>query len=197
MLQADHISRSFGPIKVLDGVSITLEPGQVQAVIGENGAGKSTLMRILSGHLQPTEGQLLWDGTPFAFASAFEAEKKGVVVIHQEILLAEDLTVAQNLFLGREIRRGLMVDDAAMYRRTEQVLAELGTHMSPDAEIRRLSLADRQFVQIGRALLVPNQVVIFDEPTAVLTPVETEALFAGGCAARASRCCMCLTGSPR
>jgi ribose transport system ATP-binding protein len=178
VLQADQISRSFGPIKVLDGVSIALEPGRVHAVIGENGAGKSTLMRILSGHLQPTEGQLLWNREPFVFDSAFEAEKKGVVLIHQEILLAEDLTVAQNLFLGREIRRGLMVDDAAMYRRTSQVLDELGATMSPDAEIRRLSLADRQFVQIGRALLVPNQVVIFDEPTAVLTPVETEALFA-------------------
>ena len=178
MLEADQISRSFGPIKVLDGVSIALEPGRVHAVIGENGAGKSTLMRILSGHLQPTEGQLRWSGEPLVFASAFEAEKKGVILIHQEILLAEDLTVAQNLFLGREIRRGLMVDDAAMDKRTGEVLAELGATMSPDAEIRRLSLADRQFVQIARALLVPNQVVIFDEPTAVLTPVETEALFA-------------------
>jgi ribose transport system ATP-binding protein len=177
VLQADHISRSFGPIKVLDGVSITLEPGRVHAVIGENGAGKSTLMRILSGYLQPTEGQLRWDGAPISFASAFEAEKRGVVLIHQEILLAEDLTVAQNLFLGREMRRRLMVDDAAMDRRTGEVLAELGATMPPDAEIRRLSLADRQFVQIARALLVPNKVVIFDEPSAVLTPVETEALF--------------------
>lgn len=178
MLQADQISRSFGSIKVLDGVSIALEPGRVHAVIGENGAGKSTLMRILSGHLRPTEGQLRWSGAPLVFASAFEAEKKGVILIHQEILLAEDLTVAQNLFLGREIRRGLIVDDTAMNKRTGEVLAELGATMSPDAEIRRLSLADRQFVQIARALLVPNQVVIFDEPTAVLTPVETEALFA-------------------
>jgi len=178
VLQADHISRSFGPIKVLDGISLTLEPGRVHAVIGENGAGKSTLMRILSGHLQPTEGQLLWEGGAFAFANAFEAEKMGVVLIHQEILLAEDLTVAQNLFLGREIRRGLMVDDTAMNRRTGEILAELGATMAPDTEVRRLSLADRQFVQIARALLVPNKVVIFDEPTAVLTPVETEALFA-------------------
>ena len=178
MLQADQISRSFGPIKVLDGISITLEPGRVHAVIGENGAGKSTLMRILSGHLQPTEGQLRWQGDPLVFASAFEAEKKGVILIHQEILLAEDLTVAQNLFLGREVRRGVLVDDGAMYRRTREVLDELGARFSPDAEIRRLSLADRQFVQIARALLVPHQVVIFDEPSAVLTPVETEALFA-------------------
>jgi len=178
VLQADHISRSFGPIKVLDGISLTLEAGRVHAVIGENGAGKSTLMRILSGHLQPTEGQLLWEGGAFAFANAFEAEKMGVVLIHQEILLAEDLTVAQNLFLGREIRRGLMVDDTAMNRRTGEILAELGATMAPDTEVRRLSLADRQFVQIARALLVPNKVVIFDEPTAVLTPVETEALFA-------------------
>ncbi|WP_245296808.1 MULTISPECIES: sugar ABC transporter ATP-binding protein [Rhodomicrobium] len=177
MLQADQISKSFGPVKVLDGISIALEPGRVHAVIGENGAGKSTLMRILSGYLEPSGGGLLWEGAPIRFASAFEAERHGVVLIHQEILLADDLSVAQNLFLGREIRRGLMVDDAAMDRRTRDVLAELGTAIPADSEVRRLSLADRQFVQIARALLVPNKVVIFDEPTAVLTPVETEKLF--------------------
>jgi ribose transport system ATP-binding protein len=178
ILQANRVSKLFGPIKVLDGVSLSLEPSSVHAVIGENGAGKSTLMRILGGHLQPNEGELAWEGTPIRFAGPFDAEQRGVVLIHQEILLADDLTVAQNLFLGREKRRGLLVDDAAMRERTAQVLAELGTRIPPDAETGRLSLSDRQFVQIARALLVPHRVVIFDEPTTVLTPVEAEKLFA-------------------
>ena len=178
ILQAERVSKSFGPVKVLDAISLSLEPGSVHAVIGENGAGKSTLMRILSGHYQPSEGGLLWEGAPISFPGPFAAEQRGIVLIHQEILLADDLTVSQNLFLGREIRRGFLVDDAAMRARTIQVLAELGATISPDAETRTLSLADRQFVQIARALLVPHRVVIFDEPTTVLTPVETEKLFA-------------------
>jgi ribose transport system ATP-binding protein len=177
VLQAASVSKSFGPVKVLDGVSLALEPGRVHAVIGENGAGKSTLMRVLSGHYQPSEGQLLWEGAPISFATPAAAEAQGIVLIHQEILLADDLTVAQNLFLGREMRRGLLVDDAAMRERTVQVLDQLGTKVSPDAETRTLSLADRQFVQIARAMLVPHRVVIFDEPTTVLTPVEAEKLF--------------------
>ena len=178
ILQAVSISKSFGPIEVLGGVSLELEPGRVHAVIGENGAGKSTLMRILSGYLQPSDGRLLWEGAPIRFAGPHDAEQRGIVLIHQEILLADDLTVAQNLFLGREMRRGLLVDDAAMRARTAQMLAELGTAISPDAQTRNLSLADRQFVQIARALLVPHRVAIFDEPTTVLTPVEAEKLFA-------------------
>src|SRR5206468_12727824 len=97
--------------------------------------------------------------------------------VHQEILLAPDLTVAQNVFLGREIRRFGFVDDAAMRAQTRAILAELGTAIDPDAEVGRLSIADRQLVQIARALLVPHRVVAFDEPTAVLTPVEAESLF--------------------
>jgi ribose transport system ATP-binding protein len=177
VLKADRISKSFGANLVLDGVSLALEAGEVHAVIGENGAGKSTLMRILSGHLQPSAGAIALDGKPVVFADAFDAEQRGIVLIQQEIMLAEDLTVAQNLFLGRELRRGPFVDDAAMRARTRDVLAELGTEIGPDTETRRLSLADRQFVQTARAVLVTHRVVIFDEPTTVLTPVETEKLF--------------------
>ncbi len=178
VLRADHVSKSFGPIEVLSDVSIALEPGEVHAVIGENGAGKSTLMRILSGHLPPTKGGLVLDGEPVTIAGPVDAERRGIVLIHQEILLADDLTIAQNLFLGREIRRRGLVDDAAMRARTAGVMAELGSTLPPDMPVRRLSIAERQFVQIARALLVPHRVVIFDEPTAVLTPVESERLFA-------------------
>src|SRR5690349_3068151 len=164
VLRAENLSKSFGPIEVLSGLSLDLRPGEVHAVIGENGAGKSTLMRILSGHLAPTKGSLFLNGQPVVFGGPVEAESHGIVLVHQEILLAEDLTVAQNLFLGREIKRFGFVDDAAMRQRTRGILAELGTTIDPDREVRRLSIADRQLVQIARALLVPHTVVAFDEP---------------------------------
>lgn len=178
VLRAENISKSFGPIEVLSGISLDLRPGEVHAVIGENGAGKSTLMRILSGHLAPTKGSLSFNEEPIAFSGPVDAESHGIVLVHQEILLAEDLTVAQNLFLGREIKRFGFVDDKTMRERTRGILAELGTRIDPDYEVRRLSIADRQLVQIARALLVPHRVVAFDEPTAVLTPIEAESLFA-------------------
>jgi len=178
VLRADHVSKSFGPIEVLSDVSLDMQAGEVHAVIGENGAGKSTLMRILSGHLPPTKGGLVLDGEPIVFSGPVQAEERGIVLVHQEILLAEDLTVAQNLFLGREVRRAGFVDDSAMRKRAEAALAELGSRIAPDTIVRRLSIADRQLVQIARALLVPHRVVVFDEPTAVLTPVEAESLFA-------------------
>ncbi|HEX2509640.1 MAG TPA: sugar ABC transporter ATP-binding protein [Microvirga sp.] len=177
VLRAERVSKSFGPIEVLSDVSLALEAGEVHAVIGENGAGKSTLMRILSGHLPPSKGGLFLDDAPVSFSGPVEAEHKGIVLVHQEILLAEDLTIAQNLFLGREVGSSGLVDDRAMRERTKVALAELGAHLSPDTEVRRLSIADRQLVQIARALLVPHRVVAFDEPTAVLTPIEAESLF--------------------
>jgi ribose transport system ATP-binding protein len=178
VLRAENISKSFGPIEVLSGIALDLRPGEVHAVIGENGAGKSTLMRILSGHLPPTKGSLFLNGQAITFSGPVDAESHGIVLVHQEILLAPDLTVAQNLFLGREIRRFGFVDDRSMRERTRAILSELGAAIDPDQEVRRLSIADRQLVQIARALLVPHKVVAFDEPTAVLTPVEAESLFA-------------------
>ncbi len=177
VLRAENISKSFGPIEVLSGISIDLKPGEVHAVIGENGAGKSTLMRILSGHIAPTKGSLYFQGQPITFSGPVDAENHGIVLVHQEILLAEDLTVSQNLFLGREIKRFGFVDDKAMRERTRGILMELGTQIDPDIQVRRLSIADRQLVQIARALLVPHKLVAFDEPTAVLTPIEAESLF--------------------
>jgi ribose transport system ATP-binding protein len=178
VLCAEKIFKSFGPTEVLTGVSIGLKPGEVHAVIGENGAGKSTLMRILSGYLQPSKGALLLDGQPIRFPTPAAAETHGIVLVHQEILLAEDLTVAQNIFLGREMRRFGFTNDTAMRARARAILAELGCAIDPNMEVRRLSIASRQLVQIARALLVPHRVVAFDEPTAVLTPVEAESLFA-------------------
>ena len=177
VLRAESISKSFGPIEVLSGVDLDLRPGEIHAIIGENGAGKSTLMKIVSGHLAPTNGHLYFSGQPVVFSTPSEAEKLGIVLVHQEILLAADLTVAQNIFLGREISRHGLVDDRAMRAQADAILAQLGSDIHSDTHVRELSIADRQIVQIARALLVPNHIVVFDEPTAVLTPIEAESLF--------------------
>lgn len=176
LLNVAGLSKSFGPVQVLKGIDLTVEAGQVHAIIGENGAGKSTLMKILSGHLQPTGGGIRIDGEPVVFSGPVDAEHRGIVLVHQEILLAPDLTVAQNVYLGREIAKGLVVDDKAMNAGARNAIRELGGDIDPTVTVGRLSIAQRQLVQIARSLLVPHRLVIFDEPTASLTPVETEAL---------------------
>jgi ribose transport system ATP-binding protein len=175
-IAAEGVSKSFGPVEVLNDIRFDLAAGEVHAIIGENGAGKSTLMKILAGHLQPTGGRLVLKGEPVRFSGPVEAERRGVVLVHQEILLAPDLTVAQNIHLGREVRRGLTLDDRGMNASAAAALEGLGAAIDPRVRVGALSIAQRQLVQIARALLVPHDVVIFDEPTASLTPHETEAL---------------------
>ncbi|MEO2039615.1 MAG: sugar ABC transporter ATP-binding protein [Martelella sp.] len=176
ILQTEGLRKSFGPIEVLHGIDLSVRAGEIHAVIGENGAGKSTLMRLLAGNLKPSAGAVKVDGAPVSFENPVEAEAAGIVLVHQEILLAPDLTVAQNIFLGREVRRGLAVNDRVMNAEAHKALLELGADIAPDTPVSRLSIAKRQLVQIARVLLTPHRVVIFDEPTASLTPFETEAL---------------------
>jgi ribose transport system ATP-binding protein len=176
LLEAQHLSKSFGPVEVLSDISVALAPGEVHAIVGENGAGKSTLMKILAGHLTPTRGTILFAGEPVVFSGPVDAEGRGIVLVHQEILLAPHLTVAQNIFMGREIRRGITVDDREMNYQASEAVRNLGADIAPTTVISRLSIAQRQLVQIARALQVPHRVVIFDEPTASLTPFETEAV---------------------
>jgi ribose transport system ATP-binding protein len=172
ILHAKGLGKRFGPVTVLSDVTLDIRAGEIHAIIGENGAGKSTLMRLLSGYIKPTAGFLSMDGQQLAFEDSNAAQAAGIALVHQEILLAEDLTVAENIFLGREIVRRGMVDDRAMNRIVAAKLDELGCTVDPQAEVRKISLADRQLVQIARALLDTHRLVIFDEPTAVLTHEE-------------------------
>lgn len=176
IIVANSLAMAFGGVEVLRDISIDIRPGEVHAIIGENGAGKSTLMKILSGHLTPTRGSISIDGKPIVFKGPVDAERHGIVLVHQEILLAPDLTVAQNVYLGREVRRGLTVDDKTMNEGARKAVRSLGADIDPTKTVGRLSIAQRQLVQIARALLVPHRLVIFDEPTASLTPIETDAL---------------------
>jgi ribose transport system ATP-binding protein len=176
LLEVRHLSKSFGPVEVLSDVSVGLRAGEVHAVIGENGAGKSTLMKIIAGHLMPSRGVILLDGHEVVFTGPVDAESRGIVLVHQEILLAPHLTVAQNIFMGRELRRGISVNDREMNRLATAAVRGLGADIEPGAIVSQLSIAQRQLVQIARALQVPHRVAIFDEPTASLTPFETEAV---------------------
>jgi ribose transport system ATP-binding protein len=176
LLEAFGLTKSFGPTEVLSDVSLSVRHGEIHAVVGENGAGKSTLMKILSGHLEPTRGTMNIKGQKVVLRDPVEAEQCGIVLVHQEILLAPHLTIAQNMFLGRELRRYGMLDDREMNRRAADAMRNLGADVSPSIPVERLSIAHRQLAQIARALITPHAIVIFDEPTASLTPVETDRL---------------------
>jgi len=176
LMRTQDLAMRYGPVTVLSGVSLDIVPGEIHAIIGENGAGKSTLMRLLSGYISPSAGTLSIDGRAVHFATPRQAQDAGIVLVHQEILLADGLTVTDNLFLGRELVRRGVVDDRSMRRIAAERLAELGCHVSPNALVHSVSLADRQLVQIARAMLGEHRLVIFDEPTAVLTGDEVERL---------------------
>ena len=173
----DDITKAFGPVQVLHGVSFEVQPGTVVGLLGENGAGKSTLMKILSGYEQPSGGTLRIGGQPVAFAGSREAEAAGIVLIHQEFNLAEDLSIAQNIFLGHEKKRGWLLDDATMRAEAAHSLKLVGLDVSPDTPVRRLIVAEKQLVEIAKALARKARLLVMDEPTATLTPGETEALF--------------------
>lgn len=175
-MRVEGLAKSFGPVEVLRDITLDIREGEIHTVIGENGAGKSTLMKLLAGHLSPSKGTIFIDGQPVVLSGPVDAEHRGIVLVHQEILLAPDMTVAQNIFLGREQCKGLMLNDRAMNAQARAAVADLGADIDPTTRVEQLSIAQRQLVQIARALLVPHRLVIFDEPTASLTPVETEAL---------------------
>jgi ribose transport system ATP-binding protein len=177
-VEFDSVVKSFGPVEVLHGVSFELTPGRVVGLLGENGAGKSTLMKILAGYEGLSGGELRVAGTPARFDGPRAAEAQGIVMIHQEFALAEDLTIAQNIFLGHEIRRGFLLDDAAMRAETERVLQQVGLRKNPDTLVKHLIVAEKQLVEIAKALQRRARLLIMDEPTATLTPGETERLFA-------------------
>jgi len=167
----------FAGVIALDGVDFDLRPGEVHAVCGENGAGKSTLMKILGGQLTPAGGDIVVKGQHVHFASTRDAERAGVAMIHQELNLASHLSVAENIYLAREPHRWGWVDTRRLRELARKQLERLKVDIDPDAEVRRLSVAQRQMVEIAKALSLAAQVLIMDEPTSSLTESETEQLF--------------------
>lgn len=173
------IHKAFGPVQVLRGVDFELRAGEVHALMGENGAGKSTLMKILTGQYRPDQGEIRVDGLATTINSPTDAEKHGIAIIHQELNLIPNLTVAENLFLGRELRRFGVLQQRAMRARAREWLARVGMQaLSPDAKVDALSVGQQQMVEIAKALAQDARVLIMDEPTAALTERETTTLFA-------------------
>jgi ribose transport system ATP-binding protein len=173
----DNIAKQFGTVRVLHGVTFDLAPGRVYGLLGENGAGKSTLMKILAGYERPTTGALSINGVAQSFDSSRDAEAAGIVLIHQELNLADHLSIVQNMFLGHEKRRGFFLDEPAMREAARARLADVGLHQHPDTRVRDLIVAEKQLVEIAKAMLRDARLLIMDEPTATLTPSETQRLF--------------------
>jgi len=167
----------FGGTQALDGVDLTVYPGEVLALIGENGAGKSTLMKVLSGVVIPQEGTMLLDGRPFAPQNPKEARESGVAMIYQELALAPSLTVYENIFLGVEARKNGILDKKQMRERSNTALLELGHSVDINSKVNTLSISDQQLVEIARASAASARVLILDEPTSSITSKDVEKLF--------------------
>jgi ABC-type sugar transport system ATPase subunit len=172
------IRKSFPGVKALDDVSLSIDRGEIHAVVGENGAGKSTLMNILGGRYHPDAGEIFFNGSRVRIQSEFEALRLGIGVVYQELRLCPNLTVTENLFLGRERDVG---EGRVRWPRMEKVaarmLGELGSDVDPGTEVGRLSLANQQLVEIARAMSIDAAVIVMDEPTSALSLRETEGLF--------------------
>jgi rhamnose transport system ATP-binding protein len=178
LLAARRVSKSYGGVAALTDVSLELFAGEAHALIGENGAGKSTLVKMLGGVLLPDSGLLEISGEAVVLASTAEARDRGIAVIYQEPTLFPDLTVAENVFIGRQpLRSGRRIDFRAMDRAVNEIFGRLGVRLDPDRIARGLSIAEQQLVEIAKALSLDAKVVIMDEPTASLSPVEVERLF--------------------
>jgi rhamnose transport system ATP-binding protein len=178
VLALKGVSKSFGAVRALEGVSLELFGGEAHALAGENGAGKSTLIKALAGVHRPDAGQVLLDGKPVVFHGPADARDAGVAVIYQEPTLFPDLSIAENIFMGRQPRRALgRVDHRAVRRAAADLFAQLGVDLDPDQAARGLSIADQQLVEIAKALSFEARVLIMDEPTAALTGSEVARLF--------------------
>ena len=179
ILEMRGISKTFPGVKALQNVELTVHPGEVHALMGENGAGKSTLMKVLSGAYQADPGgEIRVAGRPVKVSGPVEARDAGVSIIYQELALSPNLTVAENIYLGREPRRGGLIDRAEMVRGSGEVLARMGATFLPGTLVSSLSIAERQMVEIARAVHANSRILVMDEPTTALSSRETDKLFA-------------------
>jgi ABC-type sugar transport system ATPase subunit len=179
LLDMAGITKSFPGVRALDQVSFSVEPGEVVGLLGENGAGKSTLVKILAGVYRADAGEIVWEGRKVAFHTIQEAQRAGISLIFQELNNCPNLQAVDNLFLGREMFRGRtgFLDYPAMRRKARELFEHLGVQVDLEVEVRRLSTAVQQMIEIGKALLTHVRLLVMDEPTSSLTDRETDRLF--------------------
>ena len=179
LLEMNSITKSFPGVKALDGVTFDLNPGEIHALVGENGAGKSTLIKILAGVYPHPEygGEIVLDGAERRFANVRESEHAGIAIIFQELSLVKELTVAENIFLGREPRRLGIINWEDLYSRAQKLLDELRLQIDPRTPVINLGIGQQQLVEIAKALSQSARILVLDEPTAALTDAEVETLF--------------------
>ena len=179
LLSLSGVSKEFPGVKALNNVHFDLGEGEVHAIVGENGAGKSTLMKILSGIYKKDSGEIIYKGKSVNIPNPFEAQKLGISIIHQELNLMPHLTVAENIFIGREDRfpGGIFLNNSKLVSATIELLKELDLNLNPNDIVGELSIAKQQMVEIAKAVSYRGSVIIMDEPTSSLTPAETDALF--------------------
>ncbi|MGN7774168.1 ATP-binding cassette domain-containing protein [Phyllobacterium sp. 22552] len=173
VLELANVSRHFGAIQAVNDVSFTIEPGEVVGLMGDNGAGKSTLVKMIAGNFRPSEGVMRMDGQELIMNRPVDARRHGIEIVHQDLALCDNLTAAANVFLGRELRRGIwplrILDYAAMYRRSGQIFAELKSETRPRDLVKQMSGGQRQAVAIARTRLSDARLVLMDEPTAAIS----------------------------
>jgi len=173
VLELSGVSKHFGAIQALNGVSLSLHPGEVVGLMGDNGAGKSTLVKIIAGNYPQSEGSIAMDGRGIAFRKPADARAAGIEIVYQDLALCDNLTAAENVYLGREPRKGFgpfrILDYAAMYKRAGELFAELKSETRPRDLVRRMSGGQRQAVAIARTRLADPKIVLMDEPTAAIS----------------------------
>ena len=185
LLALTGVSKEFPGVKALNNVSFDLNEGEVHAIVGENGAGKSTLMKILSGIYKKDSGEVTYKGKSVSIPNPFEAQRLGISIIHQELNLMPHLTVAENIFIGREdvFPGGVFLASKKQVQATTELLKELELNLNPNDIVGELTIAKQQMVEIAKAVSYRGTVIIMDEPTSSLTPAETD----GGGAGRSGR----------
>ena len=177
LLDMSGIVKEFSGVRVLDGVDFRLRRGSVHALMGENGAGKSTLMNILCGIFPATAGEILLNGEKVEIHSPLDAKRHGIAMIHQELTAFHELTVAANMFMNREYKRFMLLDEARMNRKTSEIFADLNISIDPRVRMNRLSVAEMQLVEIAKAVSTDADIIIMDEPTSALTEAEVANLY--------------------
>ncbi|MBV8969972.1 MAG: sugar ABC transporter ATP-binding protein, partial [Verrucomicrobia bacterium] len=177
LLRITSVSKRFPGVQALDNAGLEVMRGEIHALLGENGAGKSTLIKILSGAQQPDSGTIEFDGKRVTMTSPHDAQRLGIVTIYQEFTLAPNMTIAENVFIGREPGGGVFVDWAKMAAETRAITSQLGLQLRPMSIVRELSVAEQQMVEIARALSMKSRLIVMDEPTSALSTSEVEKLF--------------------